>query len=223
MKIQIYILSPSLFPPAPWIPPEFRRRVSLNHLTVVTFFHGEITFQQRGFQGVPWLNCGSAPVCLQYPSTEVTESTAVFCSTAETYFQQGSILGVVKLAVRGRYLQCGEEEEDSLKSSCCAFGATFWLPGGQRSRKTPPAVAMWLSWKSGWGGFWDEVWIGWTLPGAGLVREAAQLFKCSGLSWEFTATYCNYSFSSDPCSWIQEKLWGTGMKGEKNPPWTFFP
>lgn len=160
MKMQIYILSPPLFSPAPGIPP-FRRRVSLNHLTVVTFFHGEITFQQRGFKAVLWLNCGSAPVCLQYPNTEVTQSTAVFCSTAETYFQQGSILGIVKFAERGRYLQCGEEEEDSLKSSCCAFGATFWLPDGHTSRKPPPAIATWLSWKSGLGGFWDEIWIEW--------------------------------------------------------------
>lgn len=139
MKIQIYILPPPLFSPAPWIPP-FRRRVSLNHLPVVAFSHGEITFQQRRFQAVPWLNCGSAPVCLQYPNSEVTGSTAVFCSTAETYFQQGSILGTVKCAERGRYLSCGEEEEeeeDSLKSSCCAFGASFWLPGGHRSRKPP--------------------------------------------------------------------------------------
>lgn len=158
MKIQIFILSPPLFfPPAPWIPP-FRRK-------------GIIKPSDSGYL-LPWWNhlpAEGIPSCslvklwicsclFAIPTTEVTESTAVFCSTAETYFQQGSILVIVKFAERGRYLYCGEEEEDSLKSSCWAFGASFWLPGGQRSRKPPPVVATWLSWKSGWGGFWDEIW-----------------------------------------------------------------
>lgn len=123
MKMQIYILSLPHFSPVPWIPP-FRRRESLSHVTVVKS-------EQRGFQAVP--------VCLQYPNTEVTESTAVFCSTAEPYFQQDSILGIVKFAERGRYLCCGEEEEGLPEQLLLCLWSHFLAPRWAQIQETSPS------------------------------------------------------------------------------------
>lgn len=128
MKIQIYILSPPHFSLVPWIPP-FRRRVTCDS--------GEI--RAEGIPSCSLVKLWAAPVCLQYPNTEVTESTAVSCSAAEPYFQQGSILGIVKFAERGRYLCCGVEEEGLPEQLLLCLWSHFLAPRWAQIQETSPS------------------------------------------------------------------------------------